>query len=60
MMFCFSENTKRLSASKESLLSPASPASNGGIYSVSLTAVTIKKFGDLYSAYPALLGGSRR
>ncbi|XP_070204553.1 small G protein signaling modulator 1-like isoform X3 [Littorina saxatilis] len=30
------ENSKRLSASRESLMSPASPASNGGIYSAEL------------------------
>lgn len=32
---CNAEKVKRLSTSRESLISPASPASNGGIYSVS-------------------------
>lgn len=35
LMLCFIEQTKGLSASKESLISPASPASHGGVYSVS-------------------------
>ena len=34
--FLFTEQVRHLSTSKESLMSPASPASNGGVYSVSI------------------------
>ena len=39
-----SDASDHLSASKESLLSPASPASNGGIYSVSLFSLLTQTY----------------
>jgi len=48
------ERVRQLSTSKESLMSPASPASNGGIYSVSVL-LSFKPFYLFFDGLTAFL-----